>query len=117
LGFLSLTVNRIISIRELGLYASVGITLAFVLSLILVPALLAVLPLPTRREEAFSPRISALLRRLAGLAITYRRPVIATGLGVVLLSAWQSTSIQVGSDFHSFFRENDPIRQAIWSAA
>lgn len=112
LGFLSLTVNRIVSIRELGLYASVGITLAFLLSLILVPALLTVLPLPTRREGAFSPRISALLRRLASLAITYRRSVIAVGLGIAVLSAWQSTSIQAGSDFHSFFRENDPIRQA-----
>ena len=112
LGFLSLTVNRIVSIRELGLYAAVGIFIGFMLSVVLVPAFLALLPLPTRREEAFSPRISAMLRRLAQLASHHRHPVILASLLIALLSAWQGFSIQVGSDFQSFFRETDPIRQA-----
>ena len=112
LGFLSLLVNEIISIRELGLYASVGITIAFVLALVLVPALLALLQLPSRSAEAFSPGISAALRRLATLSIRHRRAVIAAGLFITLLSAWQSLSIQVDSNFQSFFRATDPIRQA-----
>jgi hypothetical protein len=112
LGFLSLTVNRIVSIRELGLYASIGISIAFALSLVLVPALLVLLPLPTRREEAFSPGLSAALRKLARLSSRHRRVVIAAGLLIVLLSVWQGSAIQVGSDFQSFFRETDPIRQA-----
>ncbi len=112
LGFLSLIVNSIVSIRELGLYASVGISIAFVLSLVLVPALLALLPLPARREEAFSPGISAALRKLATLSNRHRHAVITAGLLITLLSAWQGSYIQVGSDFQSFFRETDPIRQA-----
>jgi predicted RND superfamily exporter protein len=112
LGFLSLTVNRIVSIRELGLYASVGIFISFVLSVVLVPALLALLPLPKRRVEAFAPRVSAVLRAVATFAYRRRRAVIVTGLLFALLSAWQGTTIQVGSDFQSFFRETDPIRQA-----
>ncbi len=112
MGFLSLVVNSIVSIRELGLYASVGISIAFVLSLVLVPALLALLPLPARREEAFSPGISAALRKLATLSSHHRRAVIAAGLLITLLFAWQGSSIQVGSDFQSFFRETDPVRQA-----
>ena len=112
MGFLSLVVNSIVSIRELGLYASVGISIAFVLSLVLVPALLVLMPLPARREEAFSPGISAALRKLATLSSHYRRTVIAAGLLITLLSVWQGFSIQVGSDFQSFFRETDPIRQA-----
>ncbi|MBI3801304.1 MAG: MMPL family transporter [Deltaproteobacteria bacterium] len=112
MGFLSLVVNSIISIRELGLYASVGISIAFVLSLVLVPALLVLLPLPTRREEAFSPRISAALRTLAMLSSRYRRSVITVGFLITLLCAWQIAAIEVGSDFQSFFRETDPVRQA-----
>lgn len=112
LGFLSLTVNRIVSIRELGLHASVGISIAFVLSVVLVPALLALLPLPRRREEAFSPGVGAMLRRLAKFSSQHRRTVIGTSLLIVLLSAWQSSFIQVGSDFQSFFRKTDPVRQA-----
>jgi len=112
MGFLSLIINSIVSIRELGLYASVGISIAFILSLVLVPALLVLLPLPTRQEEAFSPGIGAVLRKLARLSSRYRRTVITAGLLISLLSAWQGSSIQVGSDFQSFFRPTDPVRQA-----
>jgi predicted RND superfamily exporter protein len=112
IGFLSLAVNSIVSIRELGLYASLGISVAFFLSIVLVPAFLVLLPLPAGRVEAFSPRMSAALRALARLSSHHRRVVIAVGLLIAVLSTWQGASIQVGSDFQSFFRETDPIRQA-----
>ncbi|MGE0821388.1 MAG: MMPL family transporter [Candidatus Binatia bacterium] len=112
LGFLSLIVNRIVSIRELGLYGSAGISIAFVLSIIFVPAVLALLPLPTRRTETFSPKVTSLLQAVARLASRHRRTVIMTGLVIALISSWYGSTIQVGSDFQSFFRETDPIRQA-----
>ncbi|HXG19367.1 MAG TPA: MMPL family transporter [Methylomirabilota bacterium] len=112
IGFLSLIVNSIVSIRELGLYASFGISIAFLLSVVFVPACLMLLSLPTTQAEAFSPRIGAVLRTLAMLSSRHRRFVIAVGLLVAGVSVWQSAAIQVGSDFQSFFRETDPIRQA-----
>jgi predicted RND superfamily exporter protein len=112
LGFLSLIVNQIVSIRELGLYGSVGISIAFVLSVVLAPALLALLPLPTRRTESFSPRIGAALRQLAQMSSRHRHIVMAIGLFIVVFSLWRASAIRVGSDFQSFFRETDPIRQA-----
>lgn len=112
LGFLSLVANEIISIRALGLYASVGIAIAFVFSIVLVPALLALFNLPRRRQEAFSPGISAGLRRLTHLSIRHRGAVILTSLLIVGFCTWQSFSIQVDSNFQSFFRATDPIRQA-----
>ncbi|MBI3248901.1 MAG: MMPL family transporter [Deltaproteobacteria bacterium] len=112
IGFISLAANSIVSIRELGIYASVGITIAFLLSIVLVPALLVLLPLPTKRAETFSPRVGAVLRTLATLSSRHRRLVIAVSLLIVSISAWQGSAIQVGSDFQSFFRETDPIRQA-----
>ena len=112
LGFLSLGVNRIVSIRDLGLYGAVGIASAFLLSVVLVPAVLVLLPLPTRKTETFAPRVSATLRSLALFSSRNRRAVIALGLLIAGFSIWRGASIQVGSDFQSFFRETDPIRQA-----
>jgi predicted RND superfamily exporter protein len=112
LGFLSLVVNRIVSIRELGLYASIGISAAFVLSVVFIPALLMVLPLPARRVEAFSSGVSAVLQALARLSSYHRRAIITVGFLIVLISLWYGATIRVGSDFQSFFRETDPIRQA-----
>lgn len=112
LGFLSLVVNRIVSIQEMGLYSSVGITIAFILSVLLVPALLALISLPSRPEEAYSPTISSLLQRLGRVDIRHRGAIIGAGILIILLSVWQLFSIQVDSNFQSFFRERDPIRQA-----
>ena len=83
LGFLSLIVNRIVSIRELGLYASIGISTAFILSVVFVPALLILLPLPTRRDGGlfFAGRRGA--ATLARLSSRHRRAVITAGVLIV----------------------------------
>jgi predicted RND superfamily exporter protein len=112
LGFASLGVNRIVSIREMGLFSSVGILFAFLLSVFFVPALLCLLPLPKRRVETFSPVLTSTLQRISQMDIRYRRPIILTGIIIAALAAWQIPSIQVDSNFQSFFREDDPIRQA-----
>ncbi len=112
LGFLSLLVNSIVSIREMGIYASVGITVAFVLSLILIPALLVLLRLPPRTEETFSPVLSAALQRVTRADIRHRRSIIVACLLISILCTWLSFSIQVDSNFQSFFRKTDPISRA-----
>jgi predicted RND superfamily exporter protein len=111
-GFASLVVNRIVSIREMGLFSSVGIIFAFVLSVTLVPALLSLLPLPRRRVETFSPVLTSALQKISRMDMRHRRPIILTGILVAVLAVWQIPSIQVDSNFQSFFREDDPIRQA-----
>ena len=112
LGFFSQIVTQIVSVREMGIYSSVGIIFSAVLSLTLVPALLALLRLPTRQGEDFSPGLSAALRRLVQREIRHRYAVLAGAVLLALLSAWQIPSIQVGSNFLSVFREDHPIRQA-----
>jgi uncharacterized protein len=42
----------------------------------------------------------------------YRGAVIVAGILISVLSAWQTFSIRVDSNFQSYFREDDPIRQA-----
>jgi predicted RND superfamily exporter protein len=112
LGFFVQALNPIVSIREMGIYSSLGITLAFVFSLTLVPALLAMLRLPNRRVDTFAPGLSARLRRLTRTVMQRRSLVIAACTIVSLLAFSQIPTIQVDSDFQSFFRPSDPIRQA-----
>src|SRR5712691_647083 len=77
LGFFSQIVTQIVSVREMGIYSSVGIIFSAVLSLTLVPALLALLPMPTGQREDFSPGLSAALRRLVQKEIRHRHAVLA----------------------------------------
>ncbi len=112
LGFLSLGVNPLSSIRVMGIFSSVGILIAFLLSILLVPAVLMQLRLPANPAAAFAPGVTTALRRIGRFAIRNRLSVIAAALLFAAAAIWNLSSIQVDSNFQSFFRPNDPVRQA-----
>lgn len=112
LGFLSLTVNRIVSIQEMGLYSSVGIFIAFGLSTTFVPAVLCLLSLPTSQRQTFSPWLNTILLRLGQLNMRHHGSIIGAAVLLLGWSVWQIPAIQVDSNFQSFFRPGDPISQA-----
>ena len=115
LGFLSLSVNSIVSIQHMGLFSAVGITLACGLSLLLVPAGLVLLPLPAggaSQPGAHLASVSSALRWLCHFDIRRRRPILILGGLIAVVSVWQTAAIRVDSNFQSFFRADDPIRQA-----
>ena len=112
LGFFSQIVSQITSVREMGVYSSVGIVIAAILSLVLLPAVLVLLPLPARRQEAFSPGLNTALQRLVRAEMRHRKAVIIGATIIALLAAWQVPMLQVGSNFLSAFRPQHPIRQA-----
>lgn len=112
LGFLSLGVNPLASIRAMGIFSSVGILIAFLLSILLVPAVLMQLRLPANPTAAFAPGVTTALRRIGRFAIQNRLSVIGAALLFAVVAVWNLSSIQVDSNFQSFFRPNDPVRQA-----
>ena len=112
LGFLSLGVNPLNSIRVMGIFSSVGILIAFLLSILLVPAVLMQLRLPANPAAAFAPGVTTGLRRIGRFAIQNRLGVIGAALLFAVVAIWNLSSIQVDSNFQSFFRPNDPVRQA-----
>ena len=112
-GFASMAVNGIPSIRAMGVYSSIGIALAFVLSVVLVPACLALMPPPRGRKVGdFAPGLAAFLRRVGELAVRNRRQMIVASIAVTLLAMLPMPWIRVDSNFQSFFRADDPIRRA-----
>jgi predicted RND superfamily exporter protein len=108
LGFLSLFVNQIVSIREMGIYSAAGITIAFVLAIVFVPACLALLPLPSRTQDSYAPGLSAALRRFTHWVIRRRRVILVVSLVVAVLFTLPIPSIQIGSNFLRFFRKSHP---------
>ncbi|WP_421864017.1 MMPL family transporter [Parvibaculum sp.] len=112
IGFLSLVTNQIVSIRQLGIYSSIGVVIAILLSLIVVPSVLALLPLPKVKHEGSSTTVARRLSAIASFGIEHRRALIIGAAVLCLLSATQIPHIQVDTNLHSFFRAGDPIREA-----
>ncbi len=94
IGFASLAVTDIASIRDFGLYAALGTLLAWLAALTIVPAGLALLPgapRPPRETRA----IETLARALAHFNLDYRHWLIGGCVLVTLVAAWAASTIEV----------------------
>jgi uncharacterized protein len=114
IGFGSLGVNRIGAIRDLGVFAVVGILCLTVTTLTFMPAALCLLP--ARKRSVLSGRVSPFLaealRRIGRRAFASRRAILwgAALIGAVALLA--ARGIRVDSDFLYYFEPRAEVRRS-----
>lgn len=108
-GFLSLLATGVSPIRQLGLFAAVGICFAGVISFFSLPALLSRVTVTTTGNNAIlGPRVTTGLKTL----VRTRTPAIVICGAIVVFSAIFIPRLQVDSDQLFFFKDGDPVRQA-----
>lgn len=114
IGFGSLLVSSIPAIRELGLFAVVGVGCLAITSLTWIPAALALLPAKSRTERSgkIPPRLIRLLAGLAIFAGRRRRAIFAAAILLALAGAAGTSRIRVDSDFLAYFKPGSPVRIA-----
>ncbi len=112
-GFVTLLVNRIGTIRELGLYAAVGFASVSIIVLTLIPAALVLLPLPQRnRAHGEGQRLTALLTAMGQFNRRYQAPIIGAATLLILPCLWGMSRIRADSNFLQFFPPYSPVRRA-----
>ncbi len=108
-GFLSLVATDVQPIRQLGLFAAIGICFAGVISFFSLPALLSRLTIEPKHHSALlGPRVTAALKRL----VRTRRPAIGLTVVLVAFAALAIPQLEVNSDQLFFFKDDDPVRLA-----
>ncbi|HEX73583.1 MAG TPA: RND family transporter [Dehalococcoidia bacterium] len=106
-GFASLTWTGVLPMRQMGIFVSLGIGYAGILSLFFLPAVLSRMNLPTK-----SPRVQeSRLTRLILEGAKHRAPIAVAFLVIVLVSALYIPRLEVVSNQLMFFKEDSPIRQ------
>ncbi len=112
-GFATLLVNRIGTIRALGLYAAVGFACLTVVVLTLMPAALTLLPLPQRRvARKGSDRLAALLAQVGHCDRLYRVPIMVAAALLIIPCVFGVSRIRADSNFIRYFKKNSPVRRA-----
>jgi predicted RND superfamily exporter protein/CRP-like cAMP-binding protein len=114
-GFGSLVLNRIPTIRELGIAAVAGIFFAVLIAIFVVPASLMLIKKPKRleRKKPESGILNFMLDRIARLNIRHGKAIFYTA-GIMVVASWFGIyHIQIDTDFLSFFPESDPVRKAV----
>jgi hypothetical protein len=113
-GFGALALNRIPAVRDLGIFATLGICLSYFFCMTLVPATLMVLPAPRFEQlpgKAGSHRHS-FLRELGEFNIHHRGWVYTVALASAVWALWGLFRLEVHTDYLGYFRERAPVVQA-----
>ena len=112
-GFGSLTIGRMTVYQVFGLTTAFGILVSMLMSLTVLPAALAVMPLP--RERSGSPRRERIPSLLAGLgaAIERRRVlVVAGGLAVAAFMTVSAGWLRVDYSWVESLEDDTPVLEA-----
>jgi predicted RND superfamily exporter protein len=113
-GFLSLTTSAIVPVRQLGYTAGVGTTLAYLISMTVVPAVLSLLPMrPGPKLDTQGPRdelegahwsdalVERVVRHRTGMAIFTLIAFVVVGIGL--------SRVQFATDMRLMFAEGDTV--------
>ncbi len=108
LGMLSLATSQVVAVREFGMGSAIGVMVDFVISIVLVPTMLAwVKPeADTVPQEAW---FLGPLRRVAMYSTRHARAVAAVGLVVVALAGWGMSRLKVDTNHINFFSERHEL--------
>ncbi len=106
-GFASLIWTDVIPMRHTGIYVTLGIGYAGILSLFFLPALLSRIKLPAEKPEIKKSRLAELV-----LMVSKQRLLIVFAfLAVIVVSAVYVPKLEVVSNQLMFFKEGSEIRQ------
>ena len=110
IAFAALALSNIESIRTFGLFAALGVVLAWAASLTIVPAGLALLP---GRPHAAPERrvVAATAAMLARFSVTHRRALILAGAAIALGSALAATRIEVDTEVLRNFDADSAVQR------
>ena len=107
IGFLSLNFSDVPPFNHLGNLTAVGVTAAFVFSVLFLPALMAILPV---RAKARAQSRAAWVDRLADFVLLRRRPLLWASAASMLLLVAFIPSNQLEDRFVEYFDERIDFR-------
>jgi predicted RND superfamily exporter protein len=106
-GFASLCWTDMVPMRQMGIFVSLGIFYAGVLSLFFLPAVLSRIELPSQTQTTRESNLPKVLMA----ASRHKIPVIAAFVVIVVVSSFYIPRLEVVSNQLMFFKEDSSIRQ------
>jgi predicted RND superfamily exporter protein len=111
-GLLSLTLSSIPAVRQFGVFGALGVLFSLLISLLLVPLVLASLSPPTARFQRGNGRLQPVLQRLSELSIR-RAPVVLLLAVVLTIAALLAVPrLQNDTNLVAFLDEDAPLAVA-----
>ena len=111
LGFLGLLSHILPKARELGIFVAFGVGIAFILSIILIPAILKIAKRPALLSDPLSfRRINNGLNHWGKFFIKYNRITIISTIIVLIIAGFGIKLVSVDSNPNNYYKKDAKIR-------
>lgn len=107
IGFLSLNFSDAPPFRDLGNITAIGVTVAWIYSILFLPALVAILPLRVKPRTTTG---ASIMERFADLVIARRRLLLGAMLGTVVVLGALVPRIELNDQFVEYFDRSIQFR-------
>jgi predicted RND superfamily exporter protein len=113
LGMLSLATSSVVAVRTFGIGSAVGIMVDFVISIILVPTMLAYVKVEDPAREAPNERVLIEpLRRIARFTCAHPGRVLTVALVIAATAALGMLRLRVDTNHINFFADSHPLARS-----
>lgn len=118
-GFISLALTPIPPVQIFGVFVGLGIMVAWLLTIMFVPAYVMVLPARIFSNFGLSKHgsdkttlLSRILEKTGGISYRYAKPLLGLFLILLVVSAWGISKIRINDNPVKWFAPSHPIRLA-----
>ncbi len=113
-GLLSFSTAAIAPIADLGIFAAIGIMVALVNTLVLLPAILSVLPIKPAAQKQIekSKKMDAFLKTIADFSVNNAKAIVAFSAVIAIVWTYFATSVEFKHDPLSWQPDNSPVKIA-----
>lgn len=119
-GFGSLATSQVTPMRDFGIFTAIGVAVALLVALTLIPSLLLVAPPPRRTRSTTTDtsktdtfeRESAFIALLHRLFATRKRQILLWSLALAGIAAWGSSMVVIDNELIGYFKRDTTIRAA-----
>ncbi|MBY8948450.1 MMPL family transporter [Pseudomonas sp. SH10-3B] len=110
--FMISTTNNIVSIRNFGVFMSIGLTAALIISLLLIPAWISIWgkDQPPRKTVHKESIISRYLVAFCARLIRWRKPVLLVSLPLLALMTVFTFMVDIEDSGIAYFKKDSPVR-------
>lgn len=114
-GFGSLIASDVTMLRQFGYASSLALTANYVVTMMVVPAMLALLPAPARArrtapEAPVQPgRVDRLMEWIGWANLRYRTPIVIATVALCAVAIIGLSRLQVETDFIDYFPDDSPL--------
>jgi predicted RND superfamily exporter protein len=112
-GFASLSISNVIPIKTLGIATANASILAFILTILFVPAILAITNPKVKKEEESENKNTKFAKWYGAFIVKYDKRIFIATFILFLTIGYGITKVQIDSNLVRYFQEDVPWRQAV----